>query len=478
MAFANTDSAVRTWLKTSSTRGKLLNKLLETAGHCLYSSEMHKDLRSSRILTARGRVARDTFIEECRKEASRFEEPIKQMKILNFAVESFKKGNRSRPAAKVVESQIDLEAVFSYPLTLTPQSLAHIDGSIRKAEKLILMRELEEKLPNTLCGVAHNILMKVMRMAAKRVDLVLDTYNSPSIKDIECQARGEGSARQFLLGPGQKTSKHLSTLLRSGEFKTGFTKFLVANFKDESHGPLISWKELYCAVDKLVFSEDVEQLARNHEEADTRIAFHAKHSSELGTDNIVVRANDTDVLVNLLASNESFSGSHLWLEVDVSENNSRRLPLSENADQRIEEFACKIYGQKGLKDINKACFLIFCTKHKPVQKSRLIEGIKSINPTTFPPSKRELKQQILRSNYVARIWQEATSANPSMGMEATDKGWRLETGQLIVNSFEGEQVPNEEELLGEDEIEEAGSEENSSEGDVKETNSDISDFED
>ena len=38
----------------------------------------------------------------------------------------------------------------------------------------------------------------------------------------------------------------------------------------------------------------------------------------------MVRANDTDVLVILLASNESFSDSHLWLEVGVSENNSRR----------------------------------------------------------------------------------------------------------------------------------------------------------
>ncbi len=71
------------------------------------------------------------------------------MKILNFATESFKKGNRSRAAAKVVELrgtrdlfgcllllaskfQIGLEAIFSYPLTPTPQSLSHLDGSIKK----------------------------------------------------------------------------------------------------------------------------------------------------------------------------------------------------------------------------------------------------------------------------------------------------------------------------------------------------------
>ena len=157
------------------------------------------------------------------------------------------------------KSQIDLEAVFSYPLTPTPQSLSHLDGTIRKTEKSVLLRELEEKvksqppdvistviidgmfllhtlptqLPNTLRGVAHNILMKVMRMADKRVDLVFDTYKSPSIKDIERQARGESSVKRFVFGPGQKTPKDFRTLLHSGEFKTGFTKSLADDFKDK-----------------------------------------------------------------------------------------------------------------------------------------------------------------------------------------------------------------------------------------------------
>ncbi len=100
-------------------------------------------------LTTRGKAARDTFVEECGEEAIRLEEPIKRIKILNFTTESFKKGNRSRAAAKVVEvrgtrdlfgcllylaskSQIGLEAVFSYPLTPTPQSLSHLDGNNKK----------------------------------------------------------------------------------------------------------------------------------------------------------------------------------------------------------------------------------------------------------------------------------------------------------------------------------------------------------
>ena len=67
-----------------------------------------------------------------------------------------------------------------------------------------------------------------------------------------------------------------------------------------------------------------------------------------------------------------------------------------------------------------------------------------------------------------------------MSMEATDKGWKVENGRFVVNWFKGEQVPNEEELLCEDEVEEESDNANSSDGecDVKDSDSDISYFED
>ena len=108
-------------------------------------------------LTTRGKEARDTFVKECKEETARFEEPIKRMKILNFATESLKEDNRSSAAATMVEArgtrdlfgrllyltskaQIDMQAVFSYPLTPTPQSLSYLAGFVRKTEKSVLMR--------------------------------------------------------------------------------------------------------------------------------------------------------------------------------------------------------------------------------------------------------------------------------------------------------------------------------------------------
>ena len=56
----------------------------------------------------------------------------------------------------------------------------------------------------------------------------------------------------------------------------------------------------------------------------------------------------------------------------------------------------------------------------------------------------------------------------------------MQDDRLVINCFEGEQVPNEEELLCEDDIEEVESDEDSSEGepDVEDEDSDTSDFED
>ena len=46
--------------------------------------------------------------------------------------------------------------------------------------------------------------------------------------------------------------------------------------------------------------DDVSSLASNQEEADTRIVLHAIYAANNGSEKIVVRSPDTDVLVLLL----------------------------------------------------------------------------------------------------------------------------------------------------------------------------------
>ena len=69
--------------------------------------------------------------------------------------------------------------------------------------------------------------------------------------------------------------------------------------------------------------EDVHDLYGAHDEADTRVAFHVVHVEQLDPDNIVVRCNDTDILIIILSNIQEFSQSHVWLDMGLDYNNSR-----------------------------------------------------------------------------------------------------------------------------------------------------------
>ena len=122
--------------------------------------------------------------------------------------------------------------IFSFPLVPQPPSLAHPDGSIRSTKKSIvleylekeietvnpsfrdtvivdgtfLVRKLEGQLPHNIRGLVRLILMKTIKMSQRRADLIFDTYDSPSLKDIERDERGDKeSIDSYTFGAGQKT---------------------------------------------------------------------------------------------------------------------------------------------------------------------------------------------------------------------------------------------------------------------------------
>ena len=88
----------------------------------------------------------------------RFAKPIKRRKIKNFTTDA-KKINIHRKDLTVKEvlctrdisgclvylaavQNLELEHVMSYPMTMAPLSLAHIDGAINRTDKSSLMRKL------------------------------------------------------------------------------------------------------------------------------------------------------------------------------------------------------------------------------------------------------------------------------------------------------------------------------------------------
>ena len=59
--------------------------------------------------------------------------------------------------------------------------------------------------------------------------------------------------------------------------------------------------KFYCVEGSLEF-ETIPALFGNHLEGDTGVMFHAKHADTKGSGNIIIRRNDTDIFIILLAN--------------------------------------------------------------------------------------------------------------------------------------------------------------------------------
>ena len=110
-----------------------------------------------------GKKRRDAFIKDCTERSSQFEEPIKKLKILNFAAKNILKKNKSKQVAEIanikgfndmfgcllylsVRKNIDLNIVFQYPLLPEPPCFINPDGSLRESKKSSVIHFLKEKI--------------------------------------------------------------------------------------------------------------------------------------------------------------------------------------------------------------------------------------------------------------------------------------------------------------------------------------------
>ena len=97
--------------------------------------------------------------------------------------------------------------IIAFPLAHESAEFVHPDGIIRTTtnsvtdlsdlvkigpkevdsviiDGMFLLWSLTVPLPNTLRGLVGHILIKALKVSEQKVDFVLDTYNSPSLKDI------------------------------------------------------------------------------------------------------------------------------------------------------------------------------------------------------------------------------------------------------------------------------------------------------
>ena len=332
-----------------------------------------------------------------------------------------------------------------------------------------------------------------------------DIYTSPSIKDVERNIRGSHND-SFLFkitGAEQICPKDFQEAMKSCNFKTSLLRFLADEWRNQAYLDIIKGHILYVGIENKAYRYDVhDNIVCSHEEADTRLIWHAKHICENNPDgNIIIRANDTDVLIILLTHAHALP-AHIWYDCGLNSNNSRRyvdisllarymgqnlcaaiagfhaftgsdytasflnkgnvraLALMEKsvkfmttfeklgesssvAPETVEEletYVCNMYSKPKLTSVNKARQVLFNQYFAPKNESQPLHKIKGTNPSSLPPCSSVLLQKIKRSNFVTSIWKNALSPKP-MQYRPIENGWFLENESYAIKWYEGQPVP-------------------------------------
>lgn len=308
-----------------------------------------------------GNAQREQFIEECTQDKDRFERAIKKNKILNFTHALQKK--KITVSGKVIEVRmqrdlfgqllcislnktLNIEKVLSYPLMPVPLSMCHLDGSICKTDKSVLLKILEKQttnetpentdvivfdgffmfhlmkdVPQRYGKISQKMLQMCITNNAATIIIAFDRYVFPSIKDHEHNLRGMRQAKCQIEGPDQVRQSDFASELKNVNFKEALVNFITRDWANDYMAPLIGNKEIYINFEKCykykvinnhVERTDVLSLAcPAHEEADTKIVFHI---CKINFDaNVTIRCSDTDVAIIMLGNME-----HLQHKLNIS----------------------------------------------------------------------------------------------------------------------------------------------------------------
>lgn len=105
--------------------------------------------------------------------------------------------------------------------------------------------------------MAADLLAKVCANQGEEIHLVLDKYQSPSIKDPE-RSHGRSPTHQsfVITGPDQAQRSSGTELLKNGTFKEEFARFVLEEWKKPQYGPIIGAKKLYVSHGGVCMHED------------------------------------------------------------------------------------------------------------------------------------------------------------------------------------------------------------------------------
>lgn len=246
--------------------------------------------------------------------------------------EFFQHENQSFPAAlsdsgnlySCQKSQLAsiLEDQVSLPDTEPNVEAIIVDGSA-------FVNSVQPRLSKTFEEYATlEIIPKIETFSSKyqRTDIVFDIYRTGSLKAETRSRRGFG-ARRRVTDKG-KIPQNWQSFLRDNTNKTELFSFLADKIVELCSTNIVIVTRLEGVVCNRPIS--TEGLAPcNHEEADTRIFVHARHAVAEGFRSIMIKANDTDILVisvSVLSSFQDLGLQTLWIDFGQGKN-QRWIPI-------------------------------------------------------------------------------------------------------------------------------------------------------
>ena len=172
------------------------------------------------------------------------------------------------------------------------------EGELIIVDGLAMVNSTRSRTSKTFEDYAReDILLKIKFNGAtyKRVDVVFDVYRKSTLK---CEARmiRRQSIRRRVTGTS-KTPTNWRSFLRDDYNKTELIQFLADRICQTQTTSTILVTKDGCAIcnDKQKSSEAVPHCL--HEEADTRIFVHARDAAIEGSKALVIKADDTDIVV-------------------------------------------------------------------------------------------------------------------------------------------------------------------------------------
>ena len=156
--------------------------------------------------------------------------------------------------------------IIAFPLAHESAEFVHPDGIIRTTtnsvtdlfdlvkigpkevdsviiDGMFLLWNLTVPLPNTLRGLVGHILIKALKLSEQKVDFVLDTYNSLSLKDITRDIQGDDlddSNKIYSFGSGQKTPSCFLNLMKYSNFKKAYLRFFYEEIQKNEYANIFA----------------------------------------------------------------------------------------------------------------------------------------------------------------------------------------------------------------------------------------------